>query len=151
VIGPAEWNGIRALDDLKLPEDDRNIIVEIHYYSPHSFTHQGVNGRPSGIAWEGTPEQKQAVIDDFNKAAEWGEKHQRPLFLGEFGVIRKADRDSAVRWLKFVVEQMEKHGMSWSMWNLMGSNMGVFDQESRTWIQHRKDAILPPGKIKTEK
>ncbi|MBS0000067.1 MAG: glycoside hydrolase family 5 protein [Cyclobacteriaceae bacterium] len=144
VIGPGNWNGFSALEELKLPEKDRNIIVEVHYYSPHKFTHQGVSGNPTGVTWRGTPEEKKAVEDDFQKAADWGEKHNRPLFLGEFGVIHEADQESAVKWLTFVVEQMKKHGMSWSMWDLMGSNMGVFDQENRRWINHRKDAILPP-------
>ena len=146
VIGPGRWNGFDALDDLRLPVEDRNIIVEVHYYSPHSFTHQGVAGRPTGVEWNGTPEEKQVVVADFEKAAAWGKQHNRPLFLGEFGVIRDADEDSAFRWLTFVVEQMEKHGMSWSMWDLMGSHMGAFDPERRTWNLGRKNAILPPGK-----
>jgi endoglucanase len=143
VIGPGKWNGFDALEELELPEEDRNIIVEVHYYSPHKFTHQGVNNNPTGITWQGTPEEKKAVEEDFQKAADWGEKHNRPLFLGEFGVIRHADKESAVKWLSFVVQQMEKHGMSWSMWNLMGSNMGAFDEENKTWDKARKDAILP--------
>lgn len=144
VIGPGNWNGFSALDVLKLPEDDRNIIVEVHYYSPHKFTHQGVNGNPTGVTWRGTLEEKKAVEEDFKKADDWGKQHDRPLFLGEFGVIKTADQDSAVKWLKFVVEQMGKYNMSWSMWNLMGSNMGIYDEKNRSWIKHRKDAILPP-------
>jgi hypothetical protein len=51
---------------------------------------------------------------------------------------------STVKWLKIVVEQMEKYGMSWSMWDLMGSNMGIYDEKNREWIKHRKDAIVSP-------
>ncbi len=144
VTGPGKWNGIDALDELELPEEDRNIIVEVHYYSPHSFTHQGIAGRETNVTWEGTPEQKQAVEEDFEKAVEWAEKHNRPLYLGEYGVIHTADRQSAEKWLGFVVSQMEKHGMSWAMWDLMGSHMGAFDEEKREWIEYRKNAILPP-------
>ena len=144
VIGPGKWNGIDALDELKLPEEDRNIIVEVHYYSPHRFTHQGTDGYDTLVTWLGTPEEKKAVEDDFTKAVEWGEKNKRPLFLGEFGVYKKADQESAVRWLAFVREQMEKGGMSWSMWDMMGSGMGIYDENKREWIQPRKDALLPP-------
>jgi endoglucanase len=142
VIGPGKWNGFDALDEMELPKDDRNIIVEVHYYSPHSFTHQGIAGRESNIKWEGTPEEKQAVIDDFNKAATWGKEHNRPLFLGEFGVVYTADTTSAAKWLSFVVKQMEKNKMSWSMWDLMGPHMGIFDDKNRTWIEYRKNAIM---------
>src|SRR5690606_29352069 len=41
VIGPAHWNGIHALEALDLPEEERNVIVTVHYYSPMEFTHQG--------------------------------------------------------------------------------------------------------------
>jgi hypothetical protein len=37
---------------------------------------------------------------------------------------------------------MEKHGMSWSMWNMMGSNMGVYDEKKKDWIKPRLDAVL---------
>lgn len=144
VIGPGNWNGINALEDLKLPEEDRNIIVEIHYYSPHIFTHQRVSGRDTVVTWNMTPQEIKAVEEDFKKAAEWGKKHDRPLFLGEFGVINTADTISTVNWLKTVVEQMENYGMSWSMWDLMGSGMGIYDEKNRDWIKHRKDAILSP-------
>ncbi len=146
VIGPGNWNGIHALEDLELPEEDRNIIVEIHYYSPHIFTHQRISGRDTVVTWSGTTEERKVVEEDFIEGVEWGKKHNRPLFLGEFGVINTADTVSTVKWLKFVVEQIEKYGMSWSMWDLMGSNMGIYDEKNRSWIKHRQDAIMPPDK-----
>jgi len=142
VIGPGNWNKIYELESLELPEEDRNIIVEIHFYNPHSFTHQGVQGREEGIIWPANPEEIQALIDEFQFAADWGEEHDRPLFLGEFGVYKAADQESAVRWLRSAREQMEKHGMSWSMWNMMGSNMGIYDEEKETWIIPRMNAVL---------
>ena len=141
VIGGGDWNNIDGLPDLKLPEDDRNIIVEIHFYDPHRFTHQGVDGNPTGVSW-GTPEDVKAVENDFNTAAEWAKEHNRPLYLGEFGVSKNADQESAVKWLHTVVSQAEAHNMSWAMWDLMGSGMGIYDDEKEAWIQPRKDAIL---------
>lgn len=147
VIGPGSWNGFNALEELKLPEDDRNIIVEVHYYSPHRFTHQGTDGYETPVIWMGSPEEMQAIEDDFAKAMAWGRKHNRPLFLGEFGVYKKADQESAVRWLAFVREQIEKGSMSWSMWDLMRSGMGIYDEVKKEWIPERKNAVLPPGPV----
>lgn len=141
VIGPGNWNNIEGLAEFKLPEDDRNIIVEIHYYSPHRFTHQGVESRSAGITW-GSDDEINSVKKDFNTAAEWSKKHDRPLFLGEFGVSSNADETSAVKWLRNVVSQAESHGISWSMWDLMGSGMGIYDDKKETWIIPRKKAIL---------
>jgi len=142
VIGPGNWNKIYELETLELPEEDRNIIVEIHFYNPHSFTHQGVDGRETGIIWPASPEEIQALEDEFQFAAEWGKKHNRPLFLGEFGVNKAADQESAARWLRSAREQMEKYNMSWSMWNMMGSNFGMYDEEKKEWITIRKSAVL---------
>jgi endoglucanase len=149
VIGPGNWNNIRSLQYLKLPEDDRNIIVEIHYYSPHRFTHQGASWSAGsdawlGTTWRGTPEEKKAVVDDFNTAAEWAKRNNRPLYLGEFGAYRKADTESRVRWLSFVVQQAEKNDISWAIWDLMGTSFGIYDESKKSWIEPLKDAILPP-------
>jgi len=142
VIGPGNWNKIYELEKLELPEEDRNIIVEIHFYNPHNFTHQGVDGREKGIIWPANAEEIQALVDEFQFAADWGKQHNRPLFLGEFGVNKAADQESAARWLRTAREQMEKHAMSWSLWNMMGSNFGMFDEEKKEWITPRKNAIL---------
>ena len=42
IIGPGDYNEIDYLEQLDLPENDRNIIVTVHYYSPIEFTHQGL-------------------------------------------------------------------------------------------------------------
>jgi len=148
VIGPGHWNGISELENLKLPQDDRNIIVEIHYYSPHRFTHQGASWSEGseawlGTTWEGTPEEKQAVMKDFKVATDWAREHNRPLYLGEFGVYKKADMESRVNWLTFVVREAEANHFSWAIWDLMGDSFGIWDESKDQWIEPLKNAILP--------
>lgn len=115
IIGPGNWNNIDYLDRLELPEGDRNIITTIHYYRPMDFTHQGASwaGRKEkiGVEWKGTTEEEQAIIGDFEKAQAWSEKHNRPLFLGEFGVYDKAEMGSRVRYLSYVTRLAEKYAV----------------------------------------
>ena len=149
VIGPGTWNGIRSLEFIKLPEDDRNIIVEIHYYSPHRFTHQGASWSEGsdawlGTTWRGEPQQKQAIIEDFRKAVDWATVNDRPLFLGEFGVYHRADIESREQWLRFVIQQAEENNISWAIWELMYPTFGIYDPSTKTWIEPLKNAILPP-------
>jgi len=59
-VGPGRWNQVSELPNLKLPENDRNIIVTIHSYDPFYFTHQGASWtRPQtdtrGIIFPGPP------------------------------------------------------------------------------------------------
>ena len=147
IIGPASWNNINYLEQLILPEDDRNIISTVHYYSPGEFTHQGAswssNRDKSGIEWNGTPEEKQAIINDFDKAQAWSKKHNRPILLGEFGAYEKADMPSRVRWTNFVSRQAEKLGWSWAYWQF-DSDFIVYDIDNDRWVEPIRDALIPP-------
>lgn len=43
IVGPPSWNSVKHLDGLNLPQQDRNLIVTVHYYTPMDFTHQGAS------------------------------------------------------------------------------------------------------------
>jgi endoglucanase len=145
IIGPAGYNAIGQLSELKLPEDDRNIIVTVHYYSPMDFTHQGASwaGRKDklNVEWKGTDEEKAAVETDFAKAQTWAKEHNRPLFLGEFGVYDKAPMESRVRYLAFVVGTAEKLGWSWAYWQF-DSDFVLYDVKNDKWIEPVRDALI---------
>ena len=147
IIGPGHWNNINYLEQLELPEDDRNIIVTVHYYSPMEFTHQGARWSSHrdevGVEWNGTPEERQAIIKDFEKAQVWAEEHDRPLFLGEFGAYDRADMDSRVRYISFVTRQAEKLGWSWAYWQF-DSDFILYDIPNNRWVEPLRDALVPP-------
>lgn len=42
VLGPNGNNAIEKLPDLVLPQDDKNLIVSVHFYAPALLTHYGV-------------------------------------------------------------------------------------------------------------
>lgn len=148
IIGPVQWYQINYLDQLILPENDRNIIVTFHYYSPMEFTHQGARWSAqtrdlSGIEWKATPAEQQAIINNFAQAKAWADKYNRPLLLGEFGAYEKGDMPSRVRWTDFVARQCEKMGWSWSYWQF-DSDFIVYDIDKEQWVQPIRDALIPP-------
>lgn len=147
IIGPGNWNDIDYLDYLKLPEEDQNIIVTVHYYRPMDFTHQGAiwagRGDKVGVEWKGTMVEKQAIVKDFEKAQAWSERNERPLFLGEFGVYDKADMSSRVRYPNFVARLAEKMGWSWAYWQF-DSDFIVYDMNSDKWVEPVLNALIPP-------
>ncbi len=147
LVGPAMWNNAANLKNLKLPADDRLLIVTFHYYNPFHFTHQGAewvkdSGKWLGTRWQGTPKEKQDVVKDLEAAAQWAKKEKRPLFLGEFGAYAKADIDSRARWTAFVREQAEQRGMSWAYWEF-ASGFGAYDREAKRWRQPLLSALVP--------
>ncbi len=149
VIGPVNWNNVDALGSLQLPEDDRHIIATFHYYEPFHFTHQGAEWAQGadawlGTTWDGSETQRRAVVVDFDRAAEWGRRRNRPLYLGEFGAYSKADMDSRARWTAFVARTAEEHGISWAYWEFC-AGFGVFDRARGAWNEPLWEALIPPG------
>lgn len=148
IIGPAEWNSLEKLSDLRLPEDDRHILVTFHYYQPFHFTHQGAEWADGseawlGTTWTGTPAQEKALKRDLDLAAGWAEKNNRPLYLGEFGAYSRADMDWRARWTEAVARQAEERGMSWAYWEFC-AGFGVYDPQLKIWINPLLNALLPP-------
>jgi endoglucanase len=146
VVGPVQWNGIGALPKLVLPDNDRNLLVTVHFYDPMTFTHQGAGWVQGSDKWLGntwgTDAEKQAVTQAFDKAAAWGGAHQRPIFLGEFGAFSKGDMASRARWTAFVARTAESHGFPWAYWEFC-SGFGVYDPQARAWRQPLLDALMP--------
>lgn len=148
VIGPGFWNQIPHLDELKLPDNDRNIIVTIHYYSPHNFTHQGApwsKGSDAflGTTW-GTDQDKAAVRADFQKAKDWSAAHKRPILLGEFGAYERADMDSRVRYTSYVARTAEEFGFSWNYWQF-DSDFIVYNIDKGMWNEPIYRALITAG------
>jgi aryl-phospho-beta-D-glucosidase BglC (GH1 family) len=151
VVGPAGWNSIDELATLELPEDDRNLVVTVHYYSPFHFTHQGASwaGPDSqkwlGTKWTGDKAEQQAIMRDLDKATTWAVEHRHPLYLGEFGAYHKADLESRARWTRFVADEALKRKMGFGYWEFC-NGFGVYDPQRNAWIEPLKDALLPTGR-----
>lgn len=145
ILGPAQWNHINALEKLELPDDDKNLIVTVHYYNPFPFTHQGAAWAKLGIPWDGTTADRAALARDFDKAQTWATKHHRPLYLGEFGAYDKADMPSRARWTDAVTREAERRGWSWAYWQFDGDFI-VYDMKKQEWVAPIRDALLPPRK-----
>jgi endoglucanase len=147
IVGPANWNAIRALDKLELPAD-RNLILTVHFYDPHQFTHQGApwakdSSKWKGTRWTGTDAEKAAIAGQLDKAAVWAKEHDRPVFLGEFGAYHEADTESRARWTRFVAREAEARGFSWAYWEFC-AGFGLYDPKAGTWREPLKAALLGP-------
>jgi len=147
VVGPPMWNGFRFLDALVLPEDDRNVIVTVHYYEPFPFTHQGAPWSPqtvrlSGVTW-GSPEERARIEADFARVRAWSAKHRRPILLGEFGAYEKAPLDARVRWTAHVARTAESLGWAWTYWQF-DSDFIVYDIDKDGWVEPILGALIPP-------
>jgi endoglucanase len=146
IVGPASWNGMNSLSTLKLPENDRNLIVTVHYYLPMSFTHQGASwsketANLSGVTW-GTDAEVAKMQADFRKADQWSKDNRRPIFLGEFGAYDKAPMESRVRYIGTAARTAESLGWAWGYWQF-GSDFILYDIGKDQWVQPILKALIP--------
>lgn len=148
VMGVANWSNVEYTPRLVLLDDDPNLILTFHYYSPHSFTHQGTPwSEPKfrnlkGIRWLGTDEEKQAVTRDFMIAVKYAEERDLPIYLGEFGAYEAADMDSRIRWTEFVADEARRMGMTVAYWEF-GASFGLYDRSRKAWREDLLEAVLP--------
>jgi endoglucanase len=145
IIGPAFWNNISHLPQLELPVNDRHIIVTVHYYEPHTFTHQGASWSPeytklSGLTW-GTPGDYAKIERDFDRAQAWAKEHDRPILLGEFGAYDKAPLESRIKYTAAVARAAEKRGWAWTYWQF-DSNFVVYDVDKDAWNEPIYRALM---------
>jgi endoglucanase len=146
IIGPGSWNNVDHLDRLSFPEDDRRLIATFHYYTPFEFTHQGASWVPGSDRWKGrgwsaTAPERGQLTRDMQTASQWSIKHQRPIFLGEFGAYSAADMKSRATWTRAVAEEAEKRGFSWCYWEF-GAGFGLYDPVKSIWREPLRDALL---------
>ncbi len=146
IIDTADWGGIWKMEKLILPEDDRNIVVSIHYYEPYKFTHQGAEWQPGSDAWLGTTwsETENQLADmsaQFDKIEQWADSLNRPVSIDEFGAYSRVDLDSRIAWTRNVVKQCKIHGFSWAYWEFC-SGFGAYDTESGEWRQEILESLI---------
>ncbi len=148
VIGTSPWGGSGGLEDLTLPEEDRNLIVTVHNYNPFQFTHQGAEwaGDESddwlGTTWTGTEEQKSELDEELDRIKTWAEEQDRPIHLGEFGAYSAAPEESREIWTDYIRAEAEKRDFSWAYWEF-GSGFGVYDRDTGQWREGLLEALLP--------
>lgn len=145
IVGPVWWNNVTHLDRLTLPADP-NLIVTVHFYDPFEFTHQGAEwvnpAPPVGRRFPSADDQAR-MRQTLDKAQQWGQQNNRPIYVGEFGSYSKADPASRVAWTGFVRSELEKRGFSWAYWEF-GAGFGAYDRLMDEWRKPLLEALIPP-------
>lgn len=145
VIGPTQWNSLARLPELRLPADDRNILVTFHYYEPFRFTHQGARwtdlGDLHGVPL--TPADEARIAADFDKVTAWSAANRRPVLLGEFGAYDKSGTPIAdrARYAKVVRTAAEAHRFPWAYWQF-DSDFVLYDLDKDRWIEPLRRALV---------
>lgn len=147
VIGPTQWNNLEQLPSLKLPADDRNILVTFHSYEPFRFTHQGASWAGETASLKNIPFTKAdeaRIRADYDKVAAWSKANDRPVLMGEFGAYEKSGTPVAdrARYTATVRREAEAHGFPWAYWQF-DSDFIVYDIDRDQWVEPIRAALIP--------
>jgi endoglucanase len=145
VVGPVDYNDARRLPHLELPSDDQRIIATIHSYEPREFTHQGAAWMPGADEWLGTrcctDEQLRQATGPLDMARDWSRETGRPIWVGEFGAIGRADHASRLHYTRALRQAIEERGFTWAYWEI-ASHFGLYDPVRDRWDEALKQALL---------
>lgn len=143
VIGSHSWNSVKTFQYLKVPSDDKDIILTFHFYTPFALTHQGAT-------WTTAPSKSaplrypgELISDkEYNKLSLNDQKAIKPyqgyydrevleqqillaynrakelglqVVCGEFGAYQ-CDSTSKINWVNDMVSILDQYEIPYSYW-----------------------------------
>lgn len=156
IIGSNRWQAYDQVKNLRVPEQDKNIIISFHFYNPFPLTHYRASwteqkDNPLDVYYPGYIVKKEDVekltpelqkrwgwlarsYNDINtlekqilQALDAATAMGRKLYLGEFGCLRGAGEENRLRWFRDVVSLCEKYGIAYASWDYKGG-FGIIDK-----------------------
>jgi endoglucanase len=157
VIGSNRWQQVETFDQLRVPEDDPNILLSFHLYTPMALTHYGAGWTkvgeyegsvryPGEVVTEadmaGLPDELVGAIRDgrglyfdrtvleelLAKPLALAREKGLPLYCGEWGALPSIPLADRLRWYRDFRSLLEKNGIGWAHWDYKG-DFGVVDRE----------------------
>lgn len=149
VIGSNKWNSVNTFGDLEIPENDKNLILSFHFYSPHVFTHykapwsKKVGFYTGPVQYPGKPlkesdlkgyedSQVKSLLEDnaeyskefmeskMKNAIAVAKKMGLPLHCGEFGSYPSTSEEDRLAWYGDMVSIFQENNIAWSNWDYKG-------------------------------
>jgi endoglucanase len=107
----------------KLPQDTlpHRLFISVHYYTPYQFC-----GLEEDAPWGkmmpswGTPDDAKQLEELFDEMKGFCTKNDIPAFIGEFGVSKKKESASRVRWMSAVLNASLSRKMVPVLWDTGG-------------------------------
>ncbi len=143
ILGGDEWGNLSGIEDARFPDDPRTILT-FHDYSPFPFTHQGatftVEKYPLGREW-GSEKEKKELKALFEDARKIGKKWNKPIFMGEFGVIDGVPNSWRAEYIEQYRRKAEEAHIGWCLWDF-GASFAIYDVSTREWEPKMLDALM---------
>ena len=126
------WGGSDELITAAIPKDNY-VIGSFHSYDPYLF---GLEGQGT---W-GTASDYNQLENKFKAVSNWSVKNNIPVFLGEFGSLKKCEFNSRMRHYRAYVELSQKYGFASMAWD-DGGDFRIMERQQKSWNEV-KDILI---------
>jgi len=162
VIGSNRWQTVGTFGDLKVPQNDPNILLSFHYYEPMILTHyqagwteyrdytgpvhypgilltgEEFNALPDSLKsvaerWKEVTFNKDIIFEMWQKPIKKSKELGLPLYCGEFGVYFDAPEADMLRWYKDIIQLLDENDIGYANWNYKSSSFGLVDEEGNRY------------------
>lgn len=159
VVGSNMWQIAATFPDLKIPENEKNIILSFHIYDPMALTHhlapwapiaeyKGEVNYPGQIVdtshYKELSEKTVATMREYangyftkdtlakimTPAIETAKEKNLPLFCGEFGIYPTIPEEMALKWYKDICDIFNSNNIAYCHWCYKG-DFPVVDENSK--------------------
>jgi endoglucanase len=159
VIGSNLWQNPDTFDQLRIPQNDKNIILSFHMYEPLLLTHhqaswmkfkdyKGPVNYPGVIVKEHDIKNisdtslaneilrnknyytKQTIAEHFAKPITIAKKLNLPLYCGEWGCLTTVPDQARFNWFRDVKAVLDENNIGWATWEYK-SDFGIINKKGQ--------------------
>lgn len=169
VVGSNRWQSAETFDQLKVPDNDPNILLSFHFYEPFLLTHHtagwtSIGGYTGAVKYPGrtvedgdlagVPEplaaevrrgsrvwDKAKITEKMAKPLAMARKTGLPLYCGEWGCLPAVPSESRLAWYRDMVAVLTANGVGWATWDYKGG-FGLRKRDGKA-DQDLTDILLP--------
>ena len=160
IMGSNRWQSFATVKDLRIPENDPNIMISFHYYEPFLLTHYKASWTsvrditvpvhyPGQLIADADLDSAKnharagrmiynidVIESNFMQVVEVAQKYGLKIYCGEYGCIDLAPHEDKIRWYKDLYTLFERHGMARANWDYKGGFAIVRRGEPQTEMIH---------------
>lgn len=130
----------------------KDVIYQVHMYTPHSYTHQGVgkhSGQAGKISYPSVIENrrydKERLRKDLKPVREFQKRHNARIYVGEFSATIWAP--GAEQYLADCIALFEEYGWDWSYHAFREAKVWSLEHEGESWRTLRPSADNPRKQV----
>lgn len=173
VVGSNRWQMVYTFPELKIPENDTNLILSFHFYEPFIITHYQVWWNPmkdfagplNYPGWttdtnhydkypvdlqnilkeQNANYSKEMMAEKISIAIQYAKEKGLPLYCGEFGCYPSTPMLLRQMIYRDWIEIFEENNIAWAHWNYK-NDFPVVDAETLEPIHELVDIMIPKEK-----